>query len=536
MVDFLGKIAGPALKDNLLRLGVDLSIETNLLYVDVNNKRIGINTATPNVDLDVNGLANFSNTLQINAGNITTLSNNANIYLTPNGSGQVIIAGTLSPGNLSITNGGNISGANVIFSNTYTSNVTTGTAPLTVNSTTRVANLNVAVAGNLINGNSSVTVNPNGNVNISVAGNSNVVVITGTGANITGTANVSGTIYGADANLSGNLSVNGNVTMGNLNLANIVSNGNLTANTLVVNNSANLGNLSITNLTINSVPLNSNIYLAPNGTGGVVVNAVSALTLPSGLGSDRPVSPVAGMIRWNRSNSKFEWFDGSAWNSVTSAQTQLTSDTFYGDGNQYIFTLSQPSTTAATLVSINGVIQAPTSAYTISGSTLTFTEVPSDTDVIEARTMVTVSATTDLSDGTTSVVTNNAASKISLTIRGSAKAEVNATDIVLYNSNIVSNVTAQTVNSSAVTIDQWPTANYTSAKYLVSITNGTGRQMTELLLTANSTNAYLANIGSVNSGSSLMTFTANIVSGNATLWGTGVGTGNSVRVSRTLIV
>jgi hypothetical protein len=536
MVDFLGKIAGPALKDNLVRLGVDLSIETNLLYVDVNNQRIGINTATPNVDLDVNGIANFSDTLQINAGNIITLSNDANIYLTPNGAGQVVISGTLSPGNLSIADGGSISGADSISSNTYTSNVSTGTAPFTVSSTTRVDNLNVAAAGNLIDGNSSITVNPNGNVNISVAGNSNVVVITDTGANITGTANVSGTIYGVDANLTGNLSVDGNVTVGNLNLTDIVSNGNLTANTLVVNNSANLGNISITDTTISSITSDSNIYISPNGVGSLIVDAVSALALPSGYGSDRPLSPVAGMIRWNQSNTKFEWYDGTNWNSVTSSQTQLTSDTFYGDGGTYSFTLSQPSTTAATLVSINGVIQAPTSAYTISGSTLTFTEVPSDTDVIEARTMVTVSATTDLSDGTTGVVTNNSFPKIGFTVRGNEKARINDTDIVLYDSNIVNDVSAQTVNNTAVTIDQWPTADYTSGKYLVSVTNGTGRQMTELLLTANSTNAYLANIGSVNSGSPLMTFTANIVSGNATLWGTGTGSGNSVKVSRTLIV
>jgi hypothetical protein len=32
----------------------------------------------------------------------------------------------------------------------------------------------------------------NGNVNISAAGNSNILVVTGTGANITGTANISG--------------------------------------------------------------------------------------------------------------------------------------------------------------------------------------------------------------------------------------------------------------------------------------------------------------------------------------------------------
>lgn len=51
----LGRISGPLLKSNLLREGVNLAFETNLLYLDVTNKRIGINTDTPTADLQVNG-------------------------------------------------------------------------------------------------------------------------------------------------------------------------------------------------------------------------------------------------------------------------------------------------------------------------------------------------------------------------------------------------------------------------------------------------------------------------------------------------
>jgi hypothetical protein len=50
----LGRIGGQVLTDNLLRAGVDLAFETNLLYLDVTNNRIGINNATPSYDLDVN--------------------------------------------------------------------------------------------------------------------------------------------------------------------------------------------------------------------------------------------------------------------------------------------------------------------------------------------------------------------------------------------------------------------------------------------------------------------------------------------------
>jgi hypothetical protein len=53
----VGRISGPLLKQNLLREGVNLAFETDLLYLDVNNQRIGINNATPQYDLDVIGVS-----------------------------------------------------------------------------------------------------------------------------------------------------------------------------------------------------------------------------------------------------------------------------------------------------------------------------------------------------------------------------------------------------------------------------------------------------------------------------------------------
>ncbi len=51
----VGRISGPLLKANLLRNGVDLAFETDLLYLDVNNLRIGIKTNNPSHDLHVDG-------------------------------------------------------------------------------------------------------------------------------------------------------------------------------------------------------------------------------------------------------------------------------------------------------------------------------------------------------------------------------------------------------------------------------------------------------------------------------------------------
>lgn len=50
----IGRIGGQVLTDNLLRAGVDLAFETDLLYLDVTNRRIGIRDSSPTYDLDVN--------------------------------------------------------------------------------------------------------------------------------------------------------------------------------------------------------------------------------------------------------------------------------------------------------------------------------------------------------------------------------------------------------------------------------------------------------------------------------------------------
>jgi len=51
----IGRISGSLLKDNLLRNGVDLSFETDLLYLNVNDDRIGIQTSSPARLLEIEG-------------------------------------------------------------------------------------------------------------------------------------------------------------------------------------------------------------------------------------------------------------------------------------------------------------------------------------------------------------------------------------------------------------------------------------------------------------------------------------------------
>ena len=68
----LGRISGPLLADNLLRNGVDLAFETQLLYVDVKNKRVGVKYGSPTVELFINNTTNTTYVNNVNENNIVT--------------------------------------------------------------------------------------------------------------------------------------------------------------------------------------------------------------------------------------------------------------------------------------------------------------------------------------------------------------------------------------------------------------------------------------------------------------------------------
>ena len=64
------RIPGNMLESNLVRDGSDLAFQTNLLYLDVINNRIGIKTTPGNYALDVNGTARFQDSVTI-TGDLT---------------------------------------------------------------------------------------------------------------------------------------------------------------------------------------------------------------------------------------------------------------------------------------------------------------------------------------------------------------------------------------------------------------------------------------------------------------------------------
>ena len=140
---------------------------------------------------------------------------------------------------------------------------------------------------------------------------------------------------------------------------------------------------------------NEEIIIEPAGTGYVVIDTVSGLILPIGTTAQRPTGQ-RGMLRFNSTVSKTEVYSGSGWEALSVAST-ISLDEFDGDNATTAFTLSQTSTVAAAIISINGTIQEVTNAYGISGTTLTFTEAPKTGDKIQVRNFFSAQSITVLS-------------------------------------------------------------------------------------------------------------------------------------------
>ena len=77
----IGRITGSVLKSNLTRNGVDLAFETNLLYLDVTNNRVGIGTSEPSTELTVSGTVTATSVTSTSAATLATGSTVGNLTL-----------------------------------------------------------------------------------------------------------------------------------------------------------------------------------------------------------------------------------------------------------------------------------------------------------------------------------------------------------------------------------------------------------------------------------------------------------------------
>ena len=146
------------------------------------------------------------------------------------------------------------------------------------------------------------------------------------------------------------------------------------------------GAYTFTDNRMQTTATNEEIIIEPAGTGYVAVDATSGLIVPVGTTAQRPTGQ-AGMLRFSSTNSKLEVYNGSGWENVGAGVTgsSTTRDTFNGDNSTTAFTLSAAATTDSVFVSINGTVQLGSDGYSVSGTTLTFTEAPLSGDKIQVQ-------------------------------------------------------------------------------------------------------------------------------------------------------
>jgi hypothetical protein len=355
------------------------------------------------------GVANATGNIIFSNVTITNNFANANIYLTPTGSGQVVVNSNLT--------------ANAGIQNTVIGN--TGAAAGYFTSLT------------------STNFNTNGNATINGLTVNNSVTI-GSTLGVTGNVTANYFIGNFAGNISGNFTSPGSNTQILFNDAGIdgASSGltfNKTGNILSVG-----GNSFV--VSGNRVSINSGSFI-PNAA--LQINSTDSILLPKGTDFQRPSMPNVGMFRFSTSSNKVEWYNGTIWQAPVTDFTLTTSNAQSGTGSQTVFTLPvSNATTAGTIVSVNGIVQRPVDAYSITGANLTFTEAPSVTDIVDFRIFTTTSSITAIADvyGNTGVfvdqITGDQVIRLKTAGSDSLKVEANTRVTVTGNINIVGSLTA----------------------------------------------------------------------------------------------
>ena len=423
--------------------------------------------------------ANFIGNIAGNiSGNVTAAGANTNIQFNDNSllggsaaftfnktSNLVTVSGNLDAGNVS-TNQLSLSG-NVISPLNVTGNITGGNlitagnvyAPAIINNGTYNTKIELGAASGIIavttDGNATQFL-PAGQIRLAPGGAKTILSGTLDGSQLvlgttqtdlvqnrdgnvtvqvgTGGATVSTWTFTNSGNLlaPGNISATGNVTGGNIDTAGQASLGNIrvsgdtitgTNGQVLINSAGADVNFIVsgdTQANLLVVDAGSDTVLIGTGTpttnAALKIGTTNSILIPVGNTAQRPGTAVTGMVRFNTSLDVLEFYDSNSWTPASSEFTVITADEFNGDGSTVAFTLSSDSTTAGTVVAINGVVQIPTTAYSVSGTTLTFTEAPEVNDVIDARIFTTTTSVTSISNaGLTAVVETLSTANVQIT-------------------------------------------------------------------------------------------------------------------------
>jgi hypothetical protein len=360
----LGRIGGQVLTDNLLRAGVDLAFETDLLYLDVTNNRIGVRDATPIYDLDVNSNIQTNNltvvsllavdNLRFNIPNtITTSVGGIDVYI--NGGGEIFHDRVIT--NNLVFDGNQIS--SISDSNIVLDPNGSGTVELRAN-TDITGDLavtgNITMSGDLTGlgtltlGDQTIdTVTVNTDFTQSIIPGDDVTYALGADAGdssprrwaelhspqwqyiTTGAWPGSGLVTSL-VTVSGQMALDGNINK----ISAIQSNEDilLSPNTGITDiENIQWQDNDITNLN------NTALTVAGTGIGYYQFAGTNGMVIPAGDNSQRRASPEVGETRWNTDEGYLECYDGTVWAVSTGGGIDVTVEIMEDLGHVYTLML-----------------------------------------------------------------------------------------------------------------------------------------------------------------------------------------------------
>ena len=267
----------------------------------------------------------------------------------------------------------------------------------------------------------------------------------------------------------------------------------------------------------------------------LIVNSTDSMLIPVGTTAQRPSSTggtdVVGMLRFSTASNTIEYYTGTQWATPSAAFAIITDEQFNGDGTTTVFTLGGSSTTAATIVSINGIVQIPTLSYGVSGVTLTLTEAPQSGDLIDVRRLSSTTTVTSVAstNGFMQVAADNSALQI---WTGSSN-----TTVTTYwepgGAKVNSSANTAVASANVATaIDSFSTTAYRSARYIVQVTNGAKYQVSEALVLHDGITPGVVEYGIVQTNGNLGLLTATIASTTLTLNFISTFASSSIRITK----
>ncbi len=108
--------------------------------------------------------------------------------------------------------------------------------------------------------------------------------------------------------------------------------------------------------------------------------------LPQGTSSLAPDSPESGQLRYSLTSNSPEYYSNGQWNSFARQGTvDIQIDDYVGNGSTTEFTMSVAHAAGnehEVLIFVGGVYQNPLTAYTVNGTSLSFTSAPPATQAV----------------------------------------------------------------------------------------------------------------------------------------------------------